>query len=150
MRLEQEEALSPSSVFPSNPERAEPNPPSELQRGVVPDRVNVHIAQKLRNCHAQIHSFSAWVRISDPSNTFSSLSKLVLSGSDHASSTACQRVCRGWAVTSTQVVWFAETWNVSEVRSAWPCQTQLALLQAARSLPGRLNDNLRKAAFAVS
>ena len=29
-------------------------------------------------------------------------------------------------MTSTQVVWFAETWNMSKVRSAWPCLTKLA------------------------
>ena len=40
--------------------------------------------------------------------------------------------------TSTQVVWFPESWNMSEVRSAWPCLAktalaQLALLQAMHS-----------------
>ena len=53
----------------------------------------------------------------------------------------------GWAVSSSQVVWFAETWHMKDVRFVWPCLTkfaqryiacfktlaQLALLQATHS-----------------
>ena len=53
----------------------------------------------------------------------------------------------GWAVTSSQVVWFAETWTMQDVRRVWPCLSkpaqryiacfetlaQLALLQATHS-----------------
>ena len=27
----------------------------------------------------------------------------------------------GWAITSSQVVWFAETWNMRDIRAVWPC-----------------------------
>ena len=53
----------------------------------------------------------------------------------------------GWAITSSQVVWFAETWNMQDIRAVWPCLVkpaqryiacfetlaQLALLQATHS-----------------
>ena len=53
----------------------------------------------------------------------------------------------GWAVTSSQMVCFAETWTMQDVRRVWPCLVkpaqryiacfetlaQLALLQATRS-----------------
>ena len=52
-----------------------------------------------------------------------------------------------WAITSSQVVWFAETWNMRDIRAVWPCLVkpgqrciacfetlaQLALLQATHS-----------------
>ena len=28
---------------------------------------------------------------------------------------------RGLAITSSQVVWFAETWNMQDIRAVWPC-----------------------------
>ena len=53
----------------------------------------------------------------------------------------------GWAITSSQVVWFAETCNMQDIRAVWPCLVkpgqryiacfetlaQLALLQATHS-----------------
>ena len=53
----------------------------------------------------------------------------------------------GWAITSCQVVWFAETQNMQDIRAVWPCLVkpgqryiacfktlaQLALLQATHS-----------------
>ena len=50
----------------------------------------------------------------------------------------------GWAITSSQVIWFAKTWNMQDIRAVWPCLVkpgqrciacfetlaQLALLQA--------------------
>ena len=78
-----------------------------------------------------------WVRISDPSNPYTSISKfsqhcLAWLGScfQHSPSqpiadskplqlpTHAQRMGR-------DVVWFAETWNMSEVRPAWPCLMQM-------------------------
>ena len=53
----------------------------------------------------------------------------------------------GWAVAASQMVWFAETWTMQDVRRVWPCLVkpaqryiacfetlaQLALLQATHS-----------------
>ena len=58
-----------------------------------------------------------------------------------------RRCIGGWAITSSQAVWFAETWNMQDIRPVWPCLVkpgqryiacfetlaQLALLQATHS-----------------
>ena len=83
-----------------------------------------------------------WVRVADPNNPYTSLSKssqqcltwlascFRRSPVPHqlqalAAADACAEDdlvgIGGWAVTSSQVVWFAETWNMQDIRAVWPC-----------------------------
>ena len=75
------------------------------------------------------------------------LAGVVLSTLTHAACAEDEMVgIGGWAITSSQVVWFAETWNMQDIRAVWPCLVkpartshaletlaQLALLQATHS-----------------
>ena len=114
-----------------------------------------------------------WVRIADPNNPYTSLSKSSqqcltwlascfrhspvqpLARPHQLQALAAADACAeddfvgigGWAIASSQVVWFAETWNMQDTRAVWPCLVkpgqryiarfetlaQLALLQATRS-----------------
>ena len=114
-----------------------------------------------------------WVRIADPNNPYTSLSKSSqqcltwlascfrhspiqpLARPHQLQALAAADACAedetvgigGWAITSSQVVWFAETWNMQDIRAVWPCLVkpaqryiacfetlaQLALLQATHS-----------------
>ena len=92
-----------------------------------------------------------WVRIADPNNPYTSLSKssqqcltwLALAGANACAEDDMVGI-GGWAITSSQVV---ETWNMQDIRAVWPCLVkpaqryiarcetlaQLALLQATHS-----------------
>ena len=114
-----------------------------------------------------------WVRIADPNNPYTSLSKSSqhcltwlascfrhspiqpLARPHQLQALAAADACAedemvgigGWAITSSQVVSFAETWNMQDIRAVWPCLVkpaqryiacfetlaQLALLQATHS-----------------
>ena len=79
-----------------------------------------------------------WVRIADPNNPFTALSK---------ASQACLEWLGSCLKHSPTQVWFAETWTMQDVRRVWPCLSkpaqryiacfetlaQLALLQATQS-----------------
>ena len=76
-----------------------------------------------------------WVRIADPKNPYTRLSK-------------SSQQCLTWLASCFQhFIWFAETWNMQDIRAVWPCLVkpgqrhtacfetlaQLALLQATHS-----------------
>ena len=91
-----------------------------------------------------------WVRAADYNNPFTTLSTASQRLQALAAADACAEEevvgIGGWAVTSSQMVWFAETWT-QDVRRVWPCLVkpaqryiacfetlaQLALLQSTHS-----------------
>ena len=101
-----------------------------------------------------------WVRVADPNNPYTSLSKSSqqcltwlascfrhspiqpLARPHQLQALAAADACAeddmvgigGWAITSSQVVWFAETWNMQDIRRvALPCQARTAVHRMLRN-----------------
>ena len=110
-----------------------------------------------------------WVRIVDPNNPYTSLSKSSqqcltwlascfrhspiqpLARPRQLQALAAADACAedemvgigGWAITSSQVVWFAKTWNMQDIRAVWRCLVKP--FRAVRSRRGRVQQRARYA-----